>query len=159
MREGSPPRVRGKLVSDGVPGRRLRITPACAGKTRPQRSVARSAEDHPRVCGENLKREKTVDLTRGSPPRVRGKQGGKRIRKAEERITPACAGKTVCLPVLSHKLQDHPRVCGENAQILIFPVHFGGSPPRVRGKPTKAKVLILHFGITPACAGKTLDCD
>ena len=50
---GSPPRVRGKQPARDYVFASPRITPACAGKTRPQRSVARSAEDHPRVCGEN----------------------------------------------------------------------------------------------------------
>ena len=49
---GSPPRVRGKVLSacerrDGV-----RITPACAGKSPCACQYAASQWDHPRVCGE-----------------------------------------------------------------------------------------------------------
>ena len=51
---GSPPRVRGKhYISEGDVYR-LRITPACAGKTRNTASPSSSPRDHPRVCGENL---------------------------------------------------------------------------------------------------------
>ena len=30
------------------------------------------------------------------------------------RITPACAGKTLKIPVRYFATEDHPRVCGEN---------------------------------------------
>ena len=151
--------MRGKLQA--VPCGVLceRITPACAGKTRPPPLAHLTRKDHPRVCGENLKREKTVDLTRGSPPRVRGKQGGKRIRKAEERITPACAGKTIRASLPNCFQKDHPRVCGENL-LKLLPVNLDkGSPPRVRGKRIFRHVDLLADRITPACAGKTRDSD
>ena len=71
---GSPPRVRGK--PGDTPRRRLspRITPACAGKTVRSASSSHSLQDHPRVCGENVVVLDLVEVLRGSPPRVRGKQ-------------------------------------------------------------------------------------
>ena len=49
---GSPPRVRGKVIStivfNGIPG----ITPACAGKSLRRLLEPHLHEDHPRVCGE-----------------------------------------------------------------------------------------------------------
>ena len=73
---GSPPRVRGKLawMQSGQVFRR--ITPACAGKTVPFVKQRKCKEDHPRVCGENLVSEPILNLTQGSPPRVRGKHFG-----------------------------------------------------------------------------------
>ena len=72
--EGSPPRVRGKLVRNitlhALPG----ITPACAGKTESVRILEFHNEDHPRVCGENVPRFQQLQSKEGSPPRVRGKQ-------------------------------------------------------------------------------------
>ena len=69
---GSPPRVRGILENKAVIVKGKRITPACAGNTKPQLVVYRHGWDHPRVCGEypfQLLRRK---LLIGSPPRVRG---------------------------------------------------------------------------------------
>ena len=71
------------------------------------------------------------------------------------RITPACAGKTCpCRSTYSHT-EDHPRVCGENLQILTKVTILSGSPPRVRGKPAKVTKNGTDVRITPACAGKT----
>ena len=33
---------------------------------------------------------------------------------------------------------------------------MAGSPPRVRGKPVAVSGIAVTYGITPACAGKTL---
>ena len=71
--EGSPPRVRGKAKIKRPEGEKMRITPACAGKSDGGCNANVVARDHPRVCGE-----KNRDIHRstgrgGSPPRVRGK--------------------------------------------------------------------------------------
>ena len=56
LRQGSPPRMRGKVaaliyaVSD--PG----ITPAYAGKRQARHFSRRKRRDHPRVCGEKTKK-------------------------------------------------------------------------------------------------------
>ena len=70
---GSPPRVRGKelLIPDVMLG--LRITPACAGKSRRHCLGRRVPRDHPRVCGEKRYDLPRSAWERGSPPRVRGK--------------------------------------------------------------------------------------
>ena len=49
---GSPPRVRGTAASDGDGRKQGRITPACAGNRNPTYIPTWSAQDHPRVCGE-----------------------------------------------------------------------------------------------------------
>ena len=51
---GSPPRVRGKLERVEVLQAVVRITPACAGKTKVDLERRADEGDHPRVCGENL---------------------------------------------------------------------------------------------------------
>ena len=53
-REGSPPRVRGKLRLYSCLENHLRITPACAGKTFWLSCLSQERKDHPRVCGENF---------------------------------------------------------------------------------------------------------
>ena len=52
LQRGSPPRVRGKVISGICALLLLRITPACAGKSLGGDTWQRQNEDHPRVCGE-----------------------------------------------------------------------------------------------------------
>ena len=49
---GSPPRMRGKAPAPRSSFRGSRITPACAGKSVPQRQRHVHDRDHPRMCGE-----------------------------------------------------------------------------------------------------------
>ena len=86
---------------------------------------------------------------------MRGKRGMARRRGAGHGITPACAGKTYACLYPSQLHRDHPRVCGENANISFDDSMKKGSPPRVRGKHNIAVHDCLRRGITPACAGKT----
>ena len=91
---GSSPRVRGKQVVEDGHRRRVRLIPACAGKTRPRVLVNRFGGAHPRVCGEN--RDGHGDRVRlgGSSPRVRGKRWRRGRRRPGPGLIPACAGKT-----------------------------------------------------------------
>ena len=135
MRQGSPPRVRGKgnfgLDFCVIVG----ITPACAGKRTLCATRPAPAGDHPRVCGE---KEVAVDFQRdplGSPPRVRGK-----VRPENPPF---------------QAVQDHPRVCGEKRVSTLRFMRKEGSPPRVRGKDVGMMGESFKYGITPACAGKS----
>ena len=91
---GSPPRVRGKPSVVEWVIHKLRITPACAGKTEYMRTRVRFLKDHPRVCGENFMLSKDSTPGPGSPPRVRGKHIVFNSANHLVGITPACAGKT-----------------------------------------------------------------
>ena len=91
----------------------------------------------------------------GSPPRVRGKHLQSLQLRPVPRITPACAGKTRKPVCFRCTYEDHPRVCGENLQILTKVTILSGSPPRVRGKLLLNVRLLSSKRITPACAGKT----
>ena len=91
---GSPPRVRGKLLRATAVQLMRRITPACAGKTPLPELPAGPRRDHPRVCGENTMPGRTTSPLLGSPPRVRGKRSCRQFLTARRGITPACAGKT-----------------------------------------------------------------
>ena len=70
---GSPPRMRGKGYDVVSRLCRVRITPACAGKSRWACSPAPNTWDHPRVCGEKLSNPPMNCSAMGSPPRMRGK--------------------------------------------------------------------------------------
>ena len=91
------------------------ITPADAGKTLSVLLTPSAFQDHPRGCGENLPTIIIEIVKSGSPPRMRGKHEGVRVRERGMGITPADAGKTL----------------GEGYEIN----YCTGSPPRMRGKP------------------------
>ena len=152
---GSPPRVRGKLVTFPCGCLFYGITPACAGKTQPGTRTIWEDKDHPRVCGENLLTLVCYVKILGSPPRVRGKLALTLAKKKSKRITPACAGKTYTTTYDSYYHRDHPRVCGENVNFWSLHCLALGSPPRVRGKQMREDKYGWHVRITPACAGKT----
>ena len=50
-------------------------------------------------------------------------------------------------------LEDHPRMCGEQNQLLMDQVPIPGSPPRVRGTVHLCARSRRRSRITPACAG------
>ena len=77
-----------------------------------------------------------------------------RLRHAR-RLTPACAGKTSARSRSPPSRRAHPRVCGENGRVQFEAGSLHGSPPRVRGKPSRRRRRTHWGGLTPACAGKT----
>ena len=70
-------------------------------------------------------------------------------------ITPAYAGKRGDMYPSGGRPQDHPRVCGEKVSVELSADTYEGSPPRMRGKADKRVLVFLHYGITPAYAGKS----
>ena len=135
------------------------ITPACAGKSEKTRSITTTRRDHPRVCGEK-KAELTPDeLSRGSPPRMRGKAVCNADRLRAGGITPAYAGKSDGLGWHSCCPGDHPRVCGEKYAPNDGKRTNLGSPPRMRGKVPCSVFHCFGAGITPAYAGKSQVCS
>ena len=97
-------------------------------------------------------------LGKGSPPQVRGKQGGFMPTIHINGITPAGAGKTDLQAMRFRKHEDHPRRCGENQAFPLFLACLLGSPPQVRGKLVFCHGRLCAAGITPAGAGKTSRC-
>ena len=91
---GSPPRVRGKVEEPEMIDMSMGITPACAGKSSRMNGMRVYTWDHPRVCGEKDKAAEKAQHLRGSPPRVRGKDGAVCKIRFCSGITPACAGKS-----------------------------------------------------------------
>ena len=152
---GSPPQVRGKHLRTKFPREADGITPAGAGKTRPQQRVQCPRRDHPRRCGENLPITGWTSRTRGSPPQVRGKHVKNIYDEVVTRITPAGAGKTGHIHRIRLRNRDHPRRCGENFCPRQSMLAIMGSPPQVRGKPPEKLPESLIKRITPAGAGKT----
>ena len=133
-----------------------RITPACAGKTLYRIKSVSKSEDHPRLRGENRSSSPSLFRQPGSPPLARGKHAKARYYKTQERITPACAGKTPRLRILVLRREDHPRLRGENEGTNAISLTSGGSPPLARGKHKRRSRHVRTGRITPACAGKTV---
>ncbi|SCQ64068.1 Hypothetical protein PFR_JS9-2_2014 [Propionibacterium freudenreichii] len=173
---GSPPRMRGELVSRHLEGEALqdhprvcgenrrrssrsgswrRITPAYAGRTRATPRTPPGSKDHPRVCGENLVKSGRLTQLSGSPPRMRGEPPPTPGEGGRPGITPAYAGRTSIGWPLLKTFGDHPRVCGENSSGSASHAPGGGSPPRMRGELHIAQSEQNSWRITPAYAGRT----
>ena len=86
------------------------------------------------MCGEKPVPTMRPDSWAGSSPHVRGKVTYKDSGKNANRITPACAGKSLNGARMAANSKDHPRVCGEKFPSKLLSVVILGSPPRVRGK-------------------------
>ena len=153
---GSPPRVRGKADSANLHQPKPGITPAYAGKSTGLCEHSRQEQDHPRVCGEKSAASIWAICARGSPPRMRGKDPRFIDDDTAGGITPACAGKRPVSPIWWTPCQDHPRVCGEKSFHSLDESALPGSPPRVRGKAPAGFADFRQGGITPACAGKSV---
>ena len=152
---GSPPRVREELCIRLFIRTIDRITPACAGRTSRTANSFHGHGDHPRVCGKNLGDDLKTKLLPGSPPRVREELKADTTGARQDRITPACAGRTSGVIADIDRTKDHPRVCGKNTTAIRRPIYTRGSPPRVREELYQAAEQSGRVGITPACAGRT----
>ena len=161
-RHGTPtvprdhPRVCGeKLGQVGDLTAQIRITPAYAGKSQTVLDLFGGSGDHPRVCGEKALKIVSGIETSGSPPRMRGKEHVHPLHAVVVGITPAYAGKRVERSQAGKDHRDHPRVCGEKSHQRGLCLLLLGSPPRMRGKATFARLLCRPWRITPAYAGKS----
>jgi len=52
----------------------------------------------------------------------------------------------------------HPHACGENGMSVSYSEHADGSPPRVWGKLTIARIGRVSVRFTPTRVGKTSSC-
>ena len=130
------PHMRGKVLHAAAAARAGRITPAYAGKRLLQASDDTRGWDHPRTCGEKFCPGVVTNSIKGSPPHVQGKGKFHYFVRGNDRITPACAGKSMPRHVLRRFPADHPRMCGEKNIVRKASFDPQGSPPHVRGKAT-----------------------
>ena len=132
---GSPPHARGRLPLNYTDKVTIRITPACAGKTRNCRDWPPSYADHPRMRGEDADAAAIDGMGGGSPPHARGRPTHAARAARAWRITPACAGKTGSFLWKTFTWPDHPRMRGEDQSVVVPALGLGGSPPHARGRP------------------------
>ncbi len=169
--------MRGPLDEMDVDETNQGITPACAGTTSASYFALSSSRDHPRMCGDHLDACCGSRMFWGSPPHVRGPRLWHNIIALALGITPACAGTTYWYSYSALFKRDHPRMCGDHAlDGLKEPEGWGspphvrgpltariedvlrmGSPPHVRGPHSQHDVVGCFEGITPACAGTTVN--
>ncbi len=130
---GSSPRARG--AADGCPRRvrRLGVIPACAGSSRGRSPLDRSARGHPRVRGEQSRRDRLGHQVTGSSPRARGAAPSSPLKKPLTRVIPACAGSRTSSSPRPTDPWGHPRVRGEQHRPGRPPRRVTGSSPRARG--------------------------
>ena len=147
--------MRGKPFYQDFDKNGIGLIPACAGKTAVHHHHTDKETAHPRVCGENYRQSKFAHVQMGSSPRVRGKLTVGDWEGHAAGLIPACAGKTDVLRVYHQLPPAHPRVCGENSLDRSTSSRVKGSSPRVRGKLDVGCGVGVHFGLIPACAGKT----
>ena len=139
-RQGSPPPMRGKVFSRFICDIFERITPAYAGKSQAGSFSAGDNQDHPRLCGEKLLDVNSQKMPLGSPPPMRGKGVWELSLAQVYRITPAYAGKSLSKLCYRGIRRDHPRLCGEKADLKSVILPFKGSPPPMRGKVKSCRV-------------------
>ena len=154
-RSGSPPPMRGKVITFFLLSVKIRITPAYAGKSRNFRLSSASQRDHPRLCGEKTRPHTPWQRMLGSPPPMRGKVADKIAHIIRQGITPAYAGKSQSANDVCSHLKDHPRLCGEKVLASTVMACDRGSPPPMRGKVVNVIGVVLVTRITPAYAGKS----
>ena len=160
---GSPPLARGILREFDFAISEIGITPACAGNTHFRMLEIRERWDHPRLRGEYHCLLLQIISPKGSPPLARGIHSRRCIYRGVRGITPACAGNTTSVDSATVILWDHPRLRGEYRTLIPNTLGTMGSPPLARGIRDFLSCCVVLCGITPACAGNTvdkcIDCD
>ena len=152
---GSSPLVRGQRDDTVRPVLGVRIIPARAGPTFHLILLSLIPADHPRSCGANSYKPRTMSSASGSSPLVRGQLGFERGLPAFGRIIPARAGPTTVDLLDARGKADHPRSCGANRHDQIVGILHGGSSPLVRGQHTPYIIGVNKKRIIPARAGPT----
>ena len=110
---------------------------------------------HPRVGGENSPPRNSRRGVGGSSPRGRGKLADQGLSLDGLGLIPAWAGKTSPVCSSTPPPRAHPRVGGENVEVVERIADRVGSSPRGRGKPYKSISDVSHPRLIPAWAGKT----
>ena len=105
--------------------------------------------------GENVPRPDGPEGLLGSSPRGRGKLPALWSFWQDVGLIPAWAGKTLSTSPTSSQTWAHPRVGGENAEVLLRRGIATGSSPRGRGKQGEWLRCSYCQGLIPAWAGKT----
>ena len=88
----------------------------------------------PAYAGKSTLHFYRSEITKGSPPPMRGKVRTVQLVHKLPRITPAYAGKRLMRTDAIKTDEDHPRLCGEKHKEMSLEIGEQGSPPPMRGK-------------------------
>jgi len=130
---GSSPRLRGTRGEVRLVLAEGRFIPAPAGNALHHSSRRFAISVHPRACGERRTVQRSVWLSIGSSPRLRGTRGWPCSWPTQWRFIPAPAGNAFPRTVTPGSLAVHPRACGERALPVAGRPRLRGSSPRLRG--------------------------
>ncbi len=130
---GSSPRARGAARCLALPLPSYRFIPACAGSSHGASYPESARTVHPRVRGEQPDLESVGNYYGGSSPRARGAAVKGGFANPQLRFIPACAGSSDDAWLHYDAGTVHPRVRGEQPNLLIFMAGVSGSSPRARG--------------------------
>ena len=154
--QGTPPRARGRPQRCRQPGDACGNTPACGGTTGDRSDLAWLIPEHPRVRGDDSGSTVRRPVSRGTPPRARGRRLPRGAGPSGGRNTPACAGTTPGGTRPPAVGTEHPRVRGDDDQAGVVHPVTAGTPPRARGRHVQRGLDRHQRRNTPACAGTTL---
>ncbi len=132
-----------------------RFIPARAGNRQSARLPFGIMTVHPRSCGEQTGRLRTLALPPGSSPLVRGTGSGGRQVGAGCRFIPARAGNRSITSKNSSPLAVHPRSCGEQLKWVAMKALLVGSSPLVRGTVFRNIKILGRGRFIPARAGNS----
>ena len=153
MDRGPSPRVRG-AVNRWAGGRAGQgAIPARAGSSRASPTRPPVTRGHPRACGEQINRAKTMFSVMGPSPRVRGAECRVDLRVRHLGAIPARAGSRSSSITRSVVRRGHPRACGEQSAASAATPMEPGPSPRVRGADRVRAVVPGGEGAIPARAG------
>ena len=152
---GSAPRARGTPEESHKPLCACRVSPACAGNTSAPGTAAAWESGQPRVRGEHPGDGFRCRIPGGSAPRARGTHQPREQFRHCQRVSPACAGNTLCSSLADHFQPGQPRVRGEHFQRQAGNPLNHGSAPRARGTRERRRSCRRRCRVSPACAGNT----
>ncbi len=132
-----------------------RNTPASAGRTLLPDGIGDALAEHPRVGGKDEHPDMTITRAHGTPPRRREGRGQDQRGPAQDRNTPASAGRTQAERLRRPRAAEHPRVGGKDPVPGASPALPSGTPPRRReGRHPRVDDRPVGRN-TPASAGRT----
>ena len=113
--------------------------------------------NYPRLRGEERAQPDWLKRFWELPPLARGRGGTVRNPGFAAGITPACAGKSTYAHFYIDADGNYPRLRGEEDFRARLLQHQLELPPLARGRVMLERAPEGRHGITPACAGKSLN--
>ena len=150
------PRLRGEdgrrcatrsMTAETPPLTRGRPGTSCRGPARTQK--------HPRLRGEDAVAQLQGGGVQETPPLTRGRPARRSRPRDRRGNTPAYAGKTHPCSADRGVGWKHPRLRGEDAELLFAGAQDLETPPLTRGRRRRRQARVEDGGNTPAYAGKT----